>query len=489
VRTLQSATRYIEGMSMLEPTMTIAGKPETGREAFPVLNPANGQVIGHAPECSADLLDAAVTSAHQAAESWRADPSARSSALLDIAARLERSLGEFAALITEEQGKPLREAREELEAAVGDLRYYAGLSLPVDTVGDTDDLIVQVLRRPMGPVAAITPWNFPVGTAMSKLAPALAAGCTVVLKPSPYTPLSSLRLGELIRDALPPGVLNVVSGNDALGALMTSHPLVRMISFTGSVATGKKIAATAATDLKRILLELGGNDPAIVLDDADVDAVAEGLFANAFANCGQICVAIKRVYAPKSVYGRLVDALADRARAAQLGDGQALGTDIGPLCNPAQRDRINELVSEAVGSGVVVAAGGSTTGGSGYFYQPTVLAGLNGDERIVVEEQFGPALPVIQYSDIEQAVAQANNSHYGLGASVWTADPERGRALAPRVESGTVWVNTHQSGIPGQPFGGLKWSGIGVEGGPWGMLAYTELQAIHTNRMDGTRPL
>jgi acyl-CoA reductase-like NAD-dependent aldehyde dehydrogenase len=482
---MQPATRYLGGMSMLDPTMTIAGKPEVCRESFPVLNPANGQVIGHAPECSADLLDAAVVSAHQAAESWRADPEARSSALLSIVARLEPSLEELAGLITDEQGKPLHEAREELDAAVGDLRYYAGLRLPVDTVSDTEELMVQVLRRPMGPVAAITPWNFPVGTAMSKLAPALAAGCTVVLKPSPYTPLSSLRFGELVRDALPSGVLNVVSGNDALGALMTSHPLVRMISFTGSVPTGKQIAATAAKDLKRILLELGGNDPAIVLDDADVDAVADDVFANAFANCGQICVAIKRVYAPTAVYGRLVDALADRARAARLGDGQAPGTDIGPLCNPAQRARIEELVTDALRSGVTVAAGGSATGGSGYFYEPTVLAGLSGDERIVIEEQFGPALPIIQYSDIEQAIAQANDSHYGLGASVWTANPERGRALAPRVESGTVWVNTHQSGIPGQPFGGLKWSGIGVEGGPWGMLAYTELQAIHTNRMAG----
>jgi acyl-CoA reductase-like NAD-dependent aldehyde dehydrogenase len=469
---------------MLDFTMTIAGKPEACKETFPVLNPANGQVLGYAPECTADLLDTAVASAHEAREAWRADPLARSSVLLDMAARLESNLDELAALITDEQGKPLHEAKDELGGAVGDMRYYAGLSLPVDTISDADDLIVQVLRRPMGPIAAITPWNFPLGTAMSKLAPALAAGCTVVLKPSPYTPLSSLRFGELVRDALPPGVLNVVSGNDSLGALMTSHPLVRMISFTGSVATGKKIAATAAADLKRVLLELGGNDPAIVLDDADVDAVAEGLFANAFANCGQICVAIKRVYAPKAIYGQLVDALADRARTAQLGDGRAAGTDIGPLCNPAQRDRIKELVTDALGSGVSVAAGGSPTGGSGYFYEPTVLAGLKGDERIVVEEQFGPALPVIQYSDVEQAIAQANDSHYGLGASVWTADPERGRTLAPRVESGTVWVNTHQSGIPGQPFGGLKWSGIGVEGGPWGMLAYTELQAIHTNRAD-----
>jgi acyl-CoA reductase-like NAD-dependent aldehyde dehydrogenase len=464
-------------------TMTIAGKSETSKETFPVLNPANGQLIAQAPECPPELLDAAVTSANEAREPWLADPALRSSALLEIAARVEGNLEELAALITEEQGKPLHEAKEELEGAAGDLRYYAGLYLPVDTVADTDELVVQVLRRPMGVIAAITPWNFPLGTAMSKLAPALAAGCTVVLKPSPYTPLSSLRFGQLVADALPPGVLNIVSGSDSLGSLMTGHPLVRMISFTGSVATGKAIAETAATDLKRVLLELGGNDPAIVLDDADVDAAADGLFANAFANCGQICVAIKRVYAPKALYGQLVDALADRARASRLGDGRDSGTDIGPLCNPVQRDRIKELVGDALQSGIRVAVGGSVTDGPGYFYEPTILAGLNGSERIVVEEQFGPALPIIEYSDIEEAIAQANDSNYGLGASVWTADPERGRTLAPRVESGTVWVNTHQSGIPGQPFGGLKWSGIGVEGGPWGMLAYTELQAIHANRV------
>jgi acyl-CoA reductase-like NAD-dependent aldehyde dehydrogenase len=464
-------------------TMTISGKPEASKETFPVLNPANGQLIAHAPECTPELLDAAVTSADEAREPWLADPAARSSALLEIAARVEGNLDELAALITEEQGKPLHEAKDELGGAVGDLRYYAGLNVPVDTVADTDDLVVQVLRRPVGAIAAITPWNFPLGTAMSKLAPALAAGCTIVLKPSPYTPLSSLRFGELVRDALPPGVLNVVSGNDSLGSLMTSHPLVRMISFTGSVATGKKIAVAAAADVKRVLLELGGNDPAIVLDDADVDAAADGVFANAFANCGQICVAIKRVYAPKALYGQLVDALADRARAARIGDGRDPGTDIGPLCNPVQRERIQELVGDALQSGIRVATGGAVTDGPGYFYEPTVLAGLNGNERIVVEEQFGPALPIIEYSDIEEAIAEANDSHYGLGASVWTSDPERGRTLAPQVESGTVWVNTHQAGIPGQPFGGLKWSGIGVEGGPWGMLAYTELQAIHTNRI------
>jgi len=468
---------------MLDLTMTIAAKPEGSKRTFPVLNPANGEVVAYAPECTPELLNAAVMSANEAREPWLADPEARSSALLDIAAKVESNLEELAVLITKEQGKPLHEARDELGGAVGDLRYYAGLHMPVDTVADTHDLVVQVLRRPMGAVAAITPWNFPLGTAISKLAPALAAGCTVVLKPSPYTPLSSLRFGELVRDALPPGVLNVVSGDDSLGSLMTSHPLVRMISFTGSVATGKKIATAAAADLKRVLLELGGNDPAIVLDDADVDAVADGVFANAFANCGQICVAIKRVYAPRALYGQLVDALTDRALMARLGDGQAPGTVIGPLSNLAQRDRIEELVNDALGSGVRVATGGSVADGSGYFYEPTVLAGLNGNERIVVEEQFGPALPVVEYSDVEEAIAHANNSHYGLGASVWTSNPERGRTLAPQVESGTVWVNTHQSGIPGQPFGGLKWSGIGVEGGPWGMLAYTELQAIHTNRV------
>lgn len=468
---------------MLNFTMTIAGKSHTSRETFPVLNPANNEMIAQAPECTPELLDMAVTSAHEAREAWLADPAARSLVLTNIVTRVETNLEELSALITMEQGKPLHEAKDELSGAIGDLRYYADLNVPVDTVADTDDLLVQVLRRPMGVIAAITPWNFPLGTAVSKLAPALAAGCTVVLKPSPYTPLSSLRFGELVKDALPPGVLNIISGSDALGSLMTSHPLVRMISFTGSVATGKKIAATAAADLKRVLLELGGNDPAIVLDDADVDAAADGVFANAFANCGQICVAIKRVYAPKALYGQLVDALAERVRGARLGDGQVPETDIGPLCNPAQRDRIEELVNDALRSGIRAAVGGAATDGPGYFYAPTVLAGLNGNERIVVEEQFGPALPIIEYSDIEEAIAQANNSHYGLGASVWTSDPERGRTLAPQVESGTVWVNTHQSGIPGQPFGGLKWSGIGVEGGPWGMLAYTELQAIHTNRV------
>ena len=225
---------------MLDLTMTVAGKPEVCEATFPVLNPANGQVIGHAPECTADLLNVAVVSAQEARERWAADPAARSSVLLDITARLEGNLDELAALITDEQGKPLHEAKDELGGAVGELRYYAGLSLPVDTVSDTDDLIVQVLRGPMGSSHSHHAVKFPLGTAMSKVAPALAAGCTVVLKPSPYTPLSSLRFGELVRDALPPGVLNVVSGNDSLGALMTSHPLVRMISFTGSVATGKK---------------------------------------------------------------------------------------------------------------------------------------------------------------------------------------------------------------------------------------------------------
>jgi acyl-CoA reductase-like NAD-dependent aldehyde dehydrogenase len=467
---------------MIDLTMTIAGRPRASKETFSVFNPANAEVIAQSPDCTPELLDAAVMGAHEARESWLADPGARSSALIDIAAIVERNIEELAALITMEQGKPLHEARDELIGAIGDIRYYAELRIPADTVADTDKLLVQVLRRSMGVVAAITPWNFPLGTAVAKLAPALAAGCTVVLKPSPYTPLSSLRFGELVRDAVPPGVLNIVSGSDALGALMTGHPLVRMISFTGSVATGQRIAATAAADLKRVLLELGGNDPAIVLDDADIDATADGVFANAFANCGQICVAIKRVYAPKALYGQLVDALADRARAARLGDGQAPGIDIGPLCNPAQRERIEELVGDALRSGIKVAVGGSVADGPGYFYEPTVLAGLDGSERIVVEEQFGPALPVIEYSDIGEAIAQANGGHYGLGASVWTSDPERGRTLAPQVESGTVWVNTHQDGIPGQPFGGLKWSGIGVEGGPWGMLAYTELQAIHTNR-------
>jgi acyl-CoA reductase-like NAD-dependent aldehyde dehydrogenase len=361
-------------------------------------------------------------------------------------------------------------------------KYYAGLELEPEVIQDDDKAYAEVVRRPMGVVAGITPWNFPVILASWKIAPALRAGNTIVVKPSPFTPLTTLRVGELLAEVLPPGVLNVVSGGDELGAWMTEHPTPRKISFTGSVATGKRVAAAAAPDLKRVTLELGGNDPAIVLPDADVEEVAAKLFWGAFANSGQVCSAIKRVYAPREVHDDLAEALAEQARTVRVGDGMDPETQLGPVNNRPQLERVRELVEDAVAGGARVVAGGEQPGDGGYFFSPTILAGLSDGARLVDEEQFGPALPVIGYDDIEDAVARANGTHFGLSGSVWSSDAERARAVADRLECGTVWINSHLALAPHQPFGGFKWSGIGVENGPWGLAGFTETQVQYQAR-------
>ena len=296
-----SPAREGQGASVSQFAMTINGAEATTAATFPVEDPATNEVIAHAPECTDAQMDQAMRAADEAHNLWRQDRKLRQAALEQLAAATEARLEDLAAIITSEEGKPLGEARSELGDAVNDLRYFASLDLDDEVIRDDHRTAVRVVRRPFGPVAAITPWNFPLGTAVAKIAPALAAGCTMVLKPSPYTPLSCLLFGEVSREVLPPGVLNVISGGNDLGVKMTEHPVPRMVSFTGSVATGKKIATTVAPDLKRVTLELGGNDPAIVLEDFDVESTAAGLFANAFSNCGQVCVAIKRVYVPRTV--------------------------------------------------------------------------------------------------------------------------------------------------------------------------------------------
>jgi acyl-CoA reductase-like NAD-dependent aldehyde dehydrogenase len=464
---------------MTQYTMTIDGREARTEMSMPVENPATGEKIADAPECSRSQVDVAMEAAARAFVSWQSDRSRRQDALRDLATTVESNLEKLAGLITMEEGKPLKESRSEVSDAVNDLRYFSALEIPVEIVLEDARTSVRALRRPVGPVAAITPWNFPFGTAVAKIAPALAAGCTVVLKPSPYTPLTCLKFGELSREVLPAGVLSVLSGSNEVGTWMTEHPVPRMISFTGSVATGKRIATTVAPDLKRVTLELGGNDPAIILDDANVEDIADGVFANAFSNCGQVCIAIKRVYVPSQLHDELVDALVSRAKAANVGDGRLQTTEMGPLCNRMQFERVKELVGDAESHGARVVVGGHALNGPGYFFEPTILTEVDDGLRIVDEEQFSPALPVIRYDGIEDAIKRANATHFGLGASIWTSNPDRGAALAPRVDSGTVWVNTHQSAVPGQPFGGLKWSGIGVEAGPWGLIGFTELQAIH----------
>jgi len=338
---------------------------------------------------------------------------------------------------------------------------------------------IEVRRRPYGVVGAITPWNFPVMLAIWKIAPALLAGNTLVLKPSPFTPLSTLKLGEILRDALPAGVLNVVSGNDQLGAWISSHPAVRKISFTGSVATGKKVAASAAPDLKRLTLELGGNDAAILLDDVDPAKVAEKLFWGAFSNSGQICSAIKRLYVPEKLEAPIVDALAAIAKSVKVGDGMQEGVLLGPLNNKMQFDRVNELIADAQSAGGRCVTGGTAKAGGGYFIQPTLVTGLKEGTRLVDEEQFGPALPIVTYTSVDDALERANGTMYGLSGSVWSSNVDRATEVATQLETGSAWVNQHLAVLPHAPFGGAKWSGIGVENGPWGLLGFTELQTVN----------
>ena len=469
---------------MSEFVMTIAGEAAPTEGTFGVRNPATGEVFAQAPECTRQQLDAAFDAAAKAARDWKSDEAARRAVLLRAADVLLASGAELAPVLTAEQGKPLSDAGIEVFAAAIWSQYFANLELAPQVIQDDDEAYVELARRPLGVVAAITPWNFPLTLAFWKIAPALLAGNTLVLKPSPYTPLSTLKVGELLRDVFPPGVVNIVSGGDELGAWMTSHPVPRKVSFTGSVETGKKVALSAAPDLKRVTLELGGNDPAIVLDDADPAVVASAIFAGAFNNNGQVCSAVKRVYVPEALYDDVVEGLAHHARSIKVGEGTEEGVKLGPINNEPQYERVKELVADALAHGATAVTGGKPMDRAGYFFEPTILTGLSDGTRIVDEEQFGPALPVVSYRDLGDAIDRANATHFGLSGSVWGADTERAAAVAAQLECGTAWVNTHLALSPQQPFGGFKWSGVGVENGPWGLAEFSEFQVLHRSKSE-----
>jgi acyl-CoA reductase-like NAD-dependent aldehyde dehydrogenase len=462
--------------------MTIGGDRVDAPARFGVVNPATGKVFAEAPECTREQLDAAMAAARSAASSWSADEDARRSALRAAAQALLDARDRMAPVLSAEQGKPLKAAAYEITEAARWLSYSADLPLARTVLQDDETGYAELVHRPLGVVAAITPWNFPILLAGWKLGPALLAGNTVVLKPSPFTPLSTLLIGDALAPVLPPGVLNVVSGGDELGAWMTGHPAVRKISFTGSVPTGKAVAAAAAPDLKRFTLELGGNDAAIVLDDADPAAVERGLFWGAFINNGQICAGIKRIYVPEKLHDDLVDALAQRASKVRVGPGTEQGVQLGPIQNRPQFDRVSDLVGDALAHGARAATGGKPMDRDGYFFEPTILTGVAEGTRIVDEEQFGPAVPVIAYRDLDDAVARANNTNYGLSGSVWSPDTDRAAAVAARLDCGTAFVNDHLTLQPYLPFGGAKWSGMGVENGPWGLHEFTALQVLYRSR-------
>lgn len=458
----------------------VGGKMLRGDGAeIEVVNPANEQVIARVNAATPAQLDEAVVAATDAFTEWRWTSVPQRQALL---ARLVEMISEeadsLAELLVAEQGKTLEGAN--LEMTLSELfgGYFAGSALIDDLLVDDEVQKVQVVRKPLGVVAAIMPWNFPFVQALYKLMPALLTGNTIILKPSPMTPLTTMRLGELANEVFPPGVVNVLVDDNSLGPRITSHPGIAKVSFTGSTTTGRKIMCSSADTLKRLTLELGGNDAAIVLDDADPAEVAPGIFATAFLNSGQVCAALKRLYVHESLYDAVCEEVARLARSAVVGDGMNPNSQYGPVQNRAQYEKVCAYIENARDNGTII-AGGELPDGPGYFVPLTVVRDIEDGTAVVDEEPFGPILPIIKYRDIDDAIARANNSEYGLGGSVWSSDIERAWKVAERLDCGSAWVNQHAAFAPDIPFPAAKQSGIGVEWGREGMLEYTRAQVIN----------
>jgi acyl-CoA reductase-like NAD-dependent aldehyde dehydrogenase len=464
-----------------------------GGETIPSLDPATGAQIAAIARASAADVDAAARSARDAfvAPSWAAmAPAERSALLWRIADAVERHADELAELECLDQGKNWRTARfGEVPAAIAQFRYYAGW--PTKILGDTiptslgltppgKQILAYTRREPVGVVAAIVPWNSPLLMACMKLAPALAAGCTVILKPAENTSLSAIRLGELLLDCgLPPGVVNVVTGlGTEAGQALVEHPLVAKVAFTGSTATGKRLIEAAAGDITRLTLELGGKSPSLVLADADVAGAAKGIGYGIFNNCGQVCVASSRVYAHASVYDELVAGLAEQGAALRLGHGLADGADIGPLASEPHARKVDAMVRDGVSQGAQLISGGERLGPAGTFYRPTVVANVSPAMDLVRDEVFGPVVVVTPFDDLDEVTEQANDSRYGLAASIWTESLSSAHRLAARLQAGTVWINCHSFLGPELPKGGHKQSGWGYENGPQGLENYLETKTV-----------
>lgn len=464
---------------MPEYQLLIGGRLVDGATTYPVVNPATEDVIAECPHASRAQLEEAIVAAKKAFPAWAALSFADRRAYINrIADRLNERAPEFARLLTQEQGKPLAESTAEIAYTEAFLRYQAAYDLPMEVIEDSDSRRVETTRRPLGVVAGIIPWNFPLLVVAFKLPPALLAGNTLILKPAPTTPLTTLRFGEILADVLPAGVVSIVTDQNELGPVLSSHPDIAKISVTGSTETGRKVMASAAETIKRITLELGGNDAAIVLDDADPKTVAPGIYAGAFTNAGQVCIALKRLYVHDRIYDEVCAELSRIAAAQVVGDGLEQGVTVGPIQNRGQFEKAKGYLEDAAARGRIL-AGGRVPRDKGYFIEPTIVADVKDGDRIVDEEQFAPILPVIRFDDLDGVIEKANGLPFGLGASVWSSDVDRAYQVARKLDAGTVWVNKHMDFGPTIPFGGSKQSGIGAEFALEGLKEYTQLTVIN----------
>lgn len=459
--------------------MLIDGKLVDAGETMDVINPATGKPFASCPRASKADLDIAAEAAQRAFKTWKKTSVDERRALLRQAAGLiAKNADALASLFTKEQGRPTDLAKQEILGASYWFASTADLDLPVDITEDTDARRIEVHHVPLGVVCGIVPWNFPVLLASWKIAPALLAGNTIVLKPSPFTPLCTLKIAELFQGLFPPGVFNVICGGDELGPWMTSHEGFAKITFTGSTATGKRVMESAAKDLKRVTLELGGNDAAIVLPDIDVDKVTEQLFAGAFGNTAQICVATKRLYVHEDIYDAVRDRMHALAKAAPVGDGSAQGNMFGPIQNKAQYDRVLDLMEDAKKQGLTMLYG-SDVPEEGYFIPLTIVDNPPENARVVQEEAFGPILPMMKFSSVDDVIDRANDTEYGLAGAVWSADIDRAVEIANEMETGTVWINQNLQSTPLTPLAGHKQSGIGAENGIYGLREFTQPKSVY----------
>jgi len=462
--------------------MLIGGKLVDGAAHLDVVSPVDEKLIAHAPDASGAEVDSAVAAAEAAFPAWAGiSQAARQTCLRAMAVKVSQHAEELCTLLVRETGRPVGVGQLEVDLVRQALEYFSKQSLEVDIRFDEPNRRVEVHHKPLGVVAGIVPWNAPLYTAIATIAPALLVGNTTVIKPAPSTPLATLKLGEILADSVPAGVLNIISGGAEAGSALVTHRDVVKIDFTGSTRTGRAIMAAAAPGLKRLNLELGGNDPAIVLADADPRAIAPALFGLSFFNSGQVCAIIKRLYVHDSIYDAMCDELGALARTAIVGDGADPVTQFGPVQNLAQYEKVLTFLADARAHGRII-AGGEPLPRPGYFVPLTVVRDIAEGSATVDEEPFGPVLPIIRYSDVDEVVERANRSPYALGASVWSSNVEQATQIAKRLHSGSVWINQHCVLDPGVPFPANKQSGSGVAWGQEGLLAYTALQVININK-------